>query len=383
MKKNKHTNFYYWTIILMLFAQFSFAQGNDKTSIRTQWMEGNYGLMVHWLAPNFDGSGKTPLAIKRNYLEDLNAAVDAFDLDLFMKEFDKTGAKWLIFTIGQNTGTYASPNAAIDSLAGPGHTSKRDLVLEIAKAVKQRGKRFIAYLPCEIKANTTLHEGFGWTTEQGTNQATFQENYLKVICEWSLRFGNLCDGWWFDGCYDWEYFNNKYFFWDEWYAAARAGNKNAVITFNNGSFLTGKMEPVCPEHDYTSGESLVLINSKIRAGLKDDSPLFVPEQKYVSGTKCLYHALLPIDGYWSLHRSKFPDWANIPFEYIPPVDSREMPAPIYNDEELTKFVKDFTTPGGAVTLNVNISQEGYLSEKTIKQMKVLKKAMKRHAYRNL
>ncbi len=365
-------------LILILIVQFSFAQGNDKTAIRNQWMEGNYGLMVHWLAPNFDGSGKTPLAIRRDYQADLNAATDGFDLDLFIKEFDKTGADWLIFTIGQNTGTYASPNSIIDSLCGPGHTSERDLVLEIARAVKLRGKRFIAYLPCEIKANTTLHEGFGWTTEPGTDQAVFQENYLKVIREWSLRLGNLCDGWWFDGCYDWEYFNNKYILWDKWYLAAREGNKNAVVTFNDGSFLTGKMEPVRSEHDYTSGESLVLVNSRIRAGLNDDSPLFIPEQKYVTGTKCLYHALLPIDGYWALNRSKFPDWANIPFEYTLPANPAEMPKPIYDNDHLFKFVKDFTQSGGAVTLNANISQEGYLSDETIKQMKALKKAMRKN-----
>lgn len=350
-------------------------QNENNVDTHSAWMEGKYGLMVHWLSPNYDGTGKIPLAIKRKYLTDLNEAVNAFDLDLFMKEFDKTGAEWLIFTIGQNTGTYASPNSIIDSLAGPGHTPKRDLVLEIARAVKQKGKRFIAYLPCEIKSNTTLHKGFEWTTELDTDQAAFQKNYLKAVREWSLRFGGLLDGWWFDGCYPWDDFNNKYLFWDEWYTAALAGNKNAVVTFNDGSFLTGKMNPVRPEHDYTSGESLVLIDSKIRVGLKDGSPLFIPEQKYVPGTKCLYHALLPIDGYWSLNHSKFPDWANIPFDYTPPEDPTIMPAPIYSDEELIKFVRDFIRVGGAVTINANISQEGYLSKKTIKQLKNLKDAL--------
>ncbi len=376
MKKKFGTSTRWFILaVVLLSTQISFTGNKEKAHARTEWMEGKYGLMVHWLAPNFDNNTtvkkKSPLALTREYYADLNRAVNAFDLDLFMKAFDRTGAEWLIFTIGQNTGTYASPNSVIDSLCGPGHTSKRDLVLEIAKAIKQREKRFIAYLPCEIKGNNTIHEGFGWNLEEGTDQVEFQRKYLKAIEEWSLRLGDLCDGWWFDGCNDWPIFDNKYMLWDKWYWAARAGNKNAVLTFNNGSFLTGKMVPVRPEHDYSSGESLVLINSKIRAGLKNDSPLFIPEQKYVPETKCLYHALLPIDGYWSLHRSKFPDWANIPFEYTPPADSTEMPAPIYQDGELLKFVKDFTKYGGAVTINVNISQEGILSEKTIQQMEFI------------
>lgn len=367
----------YLLVLLVFFViQISCNNNKRKEISRTSWMEGKYGVMVHWLSPNFDTSiaikKKEPLAITREYYADLDKAVDAFDLDLFMNEFERTGASWLIFTIGQNTGTYASPNSVINSLCGPGHTPERDLVLEIAAAVKSRGKKFIAYLPCEIKANITLHKGFGWTLQEETDQAVFQRKYLKVVEEWSLRFSDLCDGWWFDGCYvDRKVFKNKFMFWDEWYKAARAGNKNAVLTFNDGSFLTGKMIPIRPEHDYSSGECLVLIDSKIRAGLKDDSPLFLPEQKYVPEMNCLYHALLPIDGYWSLHRSPFPDWANVPFEYTPPRDSTEMPAPIYSNEELLKFIKGFTQYGGAVTMNVNISQEGILSEKTIQQLEYI------------
>ena len=118
-----------------------------------------------------------------------------------MKDFDRSGAEWLIFTIGQNTGTYARPNSVIDSLAGKGHTPKRDLVLEIAKAVKKRGKRFIAYLPCEIRKNESLLKGFAWNPELNTDQAEFQRLYLKAVREWAVRFGKNLDGWWFDGCY--------------------------------------------------------------------------------------------------------------------------------------------------------------------------------------
>lgn len=340
-------------------------------------MEKKYGIMVHWLSPKFDGTGKFPLAVTRNYITNLNEAVDSFDLDLFLKEFKRTGAEWLIFTVGQNTGTYASPNSVIDSLAGPGHTPKRDLVMKIASALDKMGKRFIIYLPCEIRLNTTLIDPLGWNTEMGTDQAVFQKNYCNIIREWSLRYGDLVDGWWFDGAYRTEFLYHKYILWDEWYSAARAGNKNAVITFNDGSYLSGLMEPIRPEHDYTSGEAMVLIDSRIKAGLKDDAPLFLPEQKYHPGTKTLYHALLPIDGDWVLNGEGFPDWANAPFKHVTSFRSGEFPAaPIYDNDELIKFIKNFTKYDGAVTLNVSISQEGYLSEETLKQMEAIKESYK-------
>ena len=101
-----------------------------KQSHRADWMmQSPYGVMVHWLAPG-------PAAEKGPYIRDLNRAVDAFQLDRFVQDFQRTGADWLIFTIGQNTSYYASPNPTLDRLAGPGHCSRRDLVLEIAQRLR-------------------------------------------------------------------------------------------------------------------------------------------------------------------------------------------------------------------------------------------------------
>ena len=360
--------------ILLVFQLTLFAQNKP---LRSDWMKGKYGIMVHWLSPRFGTPGPTrplsPLPAKGEYITNLNAAVDNFDLQGFMKDFEATGAEWLIFTIGQNRGTYASPNHTLDSLAGPGRTSRRDLVLEIAKAVKARGKRFIAYLPCEIHGNESLHKPLGWTTEPNTDQALFQENYLKIIREWAVRFGKNCDGWWFDGCYDnRSTFYNKYMQWDKWYEASRAGNPDAVLTFNDGSYLSGKMNPIRLEHDYISGEILVLINSRIRITKDNNGPTFMPEKAYIEGTNCLYHVLMPIDGYWTHSTVGYPDWANVPFKFELSKKQGEMAPPVYSDAELKKFVKDFTGVGGAVTLNVNIFQEGHLGEKSIKQLVKLK-----------
>jgi len=335
---------------------------------RVQWMKGKYGLMVHWLAPG-------PPPQKGERIIDLNKAVDNFDIKGFMADFDKTGAEWLIFTIGQNTGFYASPNSVIDSLAGVGHTPHRDLVLEIAKELKRRGKRFIAYLPCEVRGNKSLHKGFSWNTKEGTNQKEFQEKYLRAVREWAVRYGENLDGWWLDGCYTWEIFHNKYVMWDKWFDACRAGNKNAVVSFNDGSFCINNTKPTVSVLDYVSGETEVLINGKIRLGRDSQSQLFMPEQAYVPETQCLYHALVPIDALWA-HGSGWQDFVNAPFKAEAPKTQAEMEPPIYSDSDLIKFVNDFTKVGGAVTLNIGIFQEGRLGKETIKQLEELKKARK-------
>ena len=348
---------------------------NVQSDTLTKWMSGKFGLMVHWLPPFFEKpNGEdigSPIPKNGDYKWDLNDAVNGFNIDKFIADFEKTGAEWLIFTIGQNTGTYASPNSIIDSLSGIGHTPNRDLVLEIAKEIKKRNKKFIAYLPCEIKANTTLHKGFGWETTAGSNQSIFQERYILAVREWSLRFGKNLDGWWFDGCYPTrEPFKNVHMKWEKWYQAARAGNEKAIVTFNDGAYLVEHTKPIQPDHDYLSGEALVLVDSKIRLGTKMGGDLFMPEAAYVKGTTCLNHILLPLDGYWAHHGKGFPDWANVPFEYEP--SSEKMPDPIYSNSELIKFTQDYCDLGGAITYNVNITQEGFLSAKTIKQLKKIK-----------
>lgn len=358
---------------------------------RADWMKGKYGIMVHWLTPWFGqlppNAAVNPMPQRGEYISDLNAAVEGFNLGRFLRDFDQTGAEWLIFTIGQNHATYASPNSVIDSLCGPGHTAKRDLVLEIARAVRQRGKRFIAYLPVEMKApaNESLWRGMGWLNQPGTDQAVFQKNYLKAIREWSLRYGDLCDGWWFDGCYasDRNYFSNTRMKWEEWYAACRAGNPHAILAFNPGDMSNREnSRPIRPEHDYLAGEIVVLIDGKLRLAKINDDPskLFMPSTAFVDGTNCLYHALPIVDANWAYTGKPrvFADWVNAPFKPYYPKGKRQMDPPLYPDEDLQRFVKEFTRVGGAVTLNVGIFQEGHLGRKTIAQVRKLKKAITSH-----
>ena len=90
-------------------------------SERTYWMQGRWGMMVHWIAP-----GPAPVLGPR--IADLNRAVNQFRLDHFLEQFEDSGASWIIFTIGQNTTYYASPNSYLDRVVGPGHCSERDQI---------------------------------------------------------------------------------------------------------------------------------------------------------------------------------------------------------------------------------------------------------------
>lgn len=321
--------------------------------------QGKFGVMVHWCVP------KTPPQFGKR-IEDINKATDRFDLDRFIKDFRRTKADWLIFTIGQGSG-FASPNEAFDSIAGPGHCARRDLVLEIAKRVEKLGKRFMTYMHCSVEIQPDwVRKGFGWEKKTGDVPAEIQKHYTSAIAEYSRRFGKLLDGWWFDGGFsglDPEL----------WLRAARAGNPRRAVTFNDGSFCLGSTKVVVPGQDYLAGEVEFLITSKIRYGREKEllTPItHVPQPP----PTCLWHALIPIDAMWE-HGIPFNyDWQKSPFPWIPP-KPHQMEDPLYTVDDLETVVRDFKAVGGGVTFNVGIFQEGGVGPKTVDQLAELAKRL--------
>ena len=216
------------------------------------------------------------------------------------------------------------------------------------------GKRFIAYLPCEVAGNLALHQGFAWNTEEGTDQAEFQRRYLLAIREWAERFGPLMDGWWFDGCYEWPIFHSRTMDWPAWFDATRAGNPDRVVAFNDGSLCNGLTQPLTPEQDYLSGETEVLVDGRIRLGRPETPqllaygalarctpepiPTFLPESRFVPGTRCQWHSLLPIDCFWG-HGNGYADWLPADrYHFLDPgLTAAPMEPPLYSDDELSGF----------------------------------------------
>ena len=319
--------------------------GNPGEKHRSEWMsQGSFGLMVHYL---ISPAGSAPA----EKTADFNRTVDGFDVPAFVRQFRATGAEWLIFTIGQNTRYYCSPNRFLDAKK-PGHTSRRDLVLEIARGVKASGARFIAYLPAEVAAPVELHDAFGWRKDDPT-QAAFQPNYKEFIRAYSLQYGKDCDGWWFDGCYEWPVFPNRNLDFAGYIAAARAGNPEAITAFNDGAFCVGKVKPATLLEDYHAGEIHTLVKGKIALGWWKNNPKpYLPEGRFIEGVQ--WHGLLPVDSTFC---------------------GPELPDQHYDDPTLINLLKAVKAVGGALTFNLPISRTGQVPEASIAQMQRLGRAI--------
>jgi hypothetical protein len=309
--------------------------------------------MVHYL---LSPEGKTPAGKTR----ELNRIIDEFDLDFFIRQFQESRADWLIFTIGQNTGYYNSPNPFLDKLL-PGRTPRRDLVLEIGRRLADLNKKFIVYLPAETWSQSPeIHKAFAWNP---ADQTEFLTRYQKFVREYSLNFGKLAHGWWFDGCYD-DIHKGKWD-WSEWLTAARAGNPDSIVAFNDGAFCVGREKPVTPLQDYHAGEVHLLEDGKIRFDFLDaktavamagklrtpgkEPQFYMPAGQFVDGVQ--WQALVPLDSTFN---------GGVPEEFCR-----------YNPEEMIKFTLACKAVRGAVTFNAPIELNGHIPDPTFAKLKKL------------
>ena len=326
----------------------------DGTKNRAAWMaQGTYGLDPNYLPRP---KGNTPAEITA----DINRIVNQFDMDYFVRQFQETGADWLFVSLGQGSGCLLSPNSMLDA-KNPGHTPQRDLGLEFARRLKPLGKRVILYFTSATSADPAIKQALG----DGTDG--YADRFFELVRQYSLKFGPLYHGWWFDGCggpYPDQY-------WNKWIAAARAGNPDAVVSFSGGEFCGGRpIDPICRLEDYTGGEIHLLEDGKIRRDfLWPPGEIIVTSDKKLRkrGQEARYY--LP-DG---------PFLGNVQWHGFLPIGKTYNPAVPdqfcrYTDEELFQFARRIKSVGGAITIGAPSDPEnGHIPEDTHSQLVRLSK----------
>ena len=247
----------------------------DRSS-DTDWLkEARYGVFLHFLPGDAKGLAK----------------VADFDVAALADQVHSIGAKYVILTLGQNSGYYNAPNSVYDKYTGyqPGERcSTRDLPLDLSRALAAKGIRLMLYLPCQVpNRDDRAQAAFGLPQgrrDQPVN-VEFAGKWAKVIHAWSARYGAEVAGWWFDGGYERIGFNNAI---AQIYAdAVKRGNRKAIVTFNPGVRLIRWTEA----EDYTAGE----LNEPFAT---------VPSGRWVDGSQ--WHALTYLGSYWSARNTRHP-----------------------------------------------------------------------------
>jgi len=290
----------------------------------TDWFkQAGWGVMAHYL------TGAETSA------EEWNKQLDAFDVPGLVRQLEATGCRYVVVTLGQNSGHFCSPNAAYDRYAGiqPSKCSKRDLVRDLLTALKPTGIKLMLYLPCQTpNRDPQAQKAFGMpqgAADQPIDEA-FAKKWAEVIHEWSARYGKGVVGWWFDGGYDHTRFNNSIA--KIYTDAVKRGNPDAIVAFNSGVHIKRLVESA----DYTAGETY------------DAQNLECPG-RWVDGAQ------------WHMLSFLGHDWGQ--------------GQPRYSNDVVTEVTRNIIEYEGVATWDVPIQRSGLISEPFMKQLTAMKEAL--------
>ncbi len=246
-------------LLVTFFIWFYLPVNAQPNNPNTGWFKNaKYGLFVHFLP---SGSG-------------FQKIVNEFNVTAFAQDCYDAGAGYVMFTLGQNSGYYCSPNATYDKYTEhkPGEKCAiRDLPMELSKALGKKGIKLMLYIPGGLPANDSVvaHKLGGVDFVKNENGDNWVYNPLstsrwsEVMQEWSDRYGNKIAGWWVDGCYAKSSFSDA----DSTILskALKHGNAKNIIAFNSGL----NYDKVSNSQDYLAGEERNLLGAYCDERWKD------------------------------------------------------------------------------------------------------------------
>ena len=296
--------------------------------ITDRFHDSKWGVLTHYLSfvqnkagdLHNQGVGETPW----------DECVDGIDVELIADTVASTGASYLFFTMEQGTRYIIAPNKTYDEIVGGGDTgpSKRDLVLDLYKALSKRGVDLYLYFTGSGPADDPEHgPKFGFCCGDGeVVTRPFVEKWAAVLEEYSRRYGDKVKGWWIDGCYR-EMFGFTDELLDLLYRAAKAGNENAIVALNDGVDI--RYRKTYANEEFTCGEF--------------DHPTGIPEDRFVEGAQA--HMLVPVGPIWGA------------------------PGLQRSGEYLRHFTKCVNLMGGVVTYDIAIYRDGSFDPEQIAALK--------------
>jgi hypothetical protein len=215
-----------------------------------------FGVSTHWTAL----SQAVDPADWRPFPE----TVAKFNVERFADQIAISGASYLIFTSCHALQWLPGPCEAIERVL-PGRTNKRDMIGDLARALRQRHVHLILYY------NHSCNGGDdpAWELAVGYHQpdkSRLVSNLLGIIRELGERHGELNKAWWFDSCYSLDTHGANWgkstisdsfrFPWNDWVAESKSGNPERLVTLNAGMM---RYYLYTDHQDYEWGEANDLI----------------------------------------------------------------------------------------------------------------------------
>jgi hypothetical protein len=277
-----------------------------------------------------------------------NQFVDGFDVKGFANQMAEGGAGWVMFCIDDHYFAWpCAPNQAFSRYTGyaPGDKcSRRDLILELASALKAKGIKLICYF-AGLNGYTKEPRVYQGLADDGNPitapSAESRKRRIQVLQEYVGRYGDKIAGWWFDGL-ELNSYQDQPNDWRTINTIVHAGNRRSVIAFSYGG-----NEQACIQQgidDYTGGDTW----SKV------DLTQFTPEKK-PAASGLIWHGKI----------------------YCGNVYHGMGTTNQYTDQYLIDWIRTCNRQGGIVTLDWPFDPKtGLLKEFGLAQLKRIARAIK-------
>jgi hypothetical protein len=324
----------------------------------TSWMtKGKYGIFMHYqyrillnysirTNPQFPNPSQMTA-------EEWNRFVDGFDAIGFANQMAEAKVGWVMFCLDDHYFAWpCSPNRKFNSYTGygPGEKcSRRDLVMDVAKALNAKGIKLIVYFAGlngymkEPKVLAGLKDTVrGKYNEKTPLSAESRKLRLAILREYADRYKDKIAGWWFDGMEADTYNDDSSNNWETINSIVHNANPTAVIAFSHGR---NEFECVRPGIDnYTAGDTWS----------KQDLTKLIPKN-YPAGEGILWHGKIYC--------------GNV---YHGQGDSNQ-----FTDQELIDWIRTCNSEGGVCTLDWPFDPKtGLIKDFGMKQMIEIRNALK-------
>jgi hypothetical protein len=324
-------------VVILLFL------GNSKVeSAQFSLNNAGYGLFVSYLVGYND--------IVAAPGESWDHIVTSFNVNTFVTDVQATGATYVVFSLSQTSGYYCTNSDIYNRYTGNRtgeFTSTRDLILEIATALNNKGIAMFVYMDAVGPSSaqrytrpdgTFVDPALGLDVDGQGRSSIFQARYQEMIRDWSTRWGTRIAGWWIDGAYVAGYVENPVLGYGtsgptnltNLINACKAGNPTDAIVACNPSL--GIYTGMATSANYLCGED----------GWLSRYPL----SQYVSAN----------GGTWQWNTSTYlgTTWTNGSVRF--------------SNEQIASYVKYVKKLGGSVMLDIAVYRNGSLSAQQKTQM---------------
>jgi hypothetical protein len=309
-----------------------------------RWLvDGKYGLFVSWVPECYPLYGD--LQAYRHYQD----AVNRFDVDAFSDVALQTGASWIILTTTHGKYYFPGPLKAMDRILR-GRTCKRDLIGELADALRRRKIHLMLY----FHPGPSAQEDRAWANAAGispVNDDRYNRIMIDIFTEVSERYGATLSGWFIDGGYAY-YVRNTSF--EALTEGLRAGNRDRLISYYVWIF---------PEWFPFAGDFLAGI-------LYSGGPLSPPMPRPWFAQGGPYEGLQPhftfnLEGIW---------------DPLGPLNGK-WPDPVYSQEEVVRYFEMMAKNQWPLTVNLVITEDvsrkrPFFNPRSLKIMEAVRQAVK-------